>query len=249
MQDEIHNYSTTEKALAWGVHLFTASGIVFALLAIIAVANHNFCWCMYWLIIAVIIDGVDGMLARKFKVKEVLPFMEGKNIDFVIDFATYAIIPGYFLYECFWMVDGVKYYVLPEPEWIRFSCVAVLLLVSAIYYGKEPMVSEDMYFIGFPVMWNAVAYFLFFIFRLDPWINFALIIFIAILHFVPLKYAYPSQNKKFQKINFLMVFIFLASNAGILYYYPDEPMWMRIISGLYLPFVIWQTVWISFKKK
>ncbi len=247
MQNGKKTYTFFEKACAWGVHLFTASGIIFAMLAILAIARHDFVWAMYWLIIAFIIDAVDGMLARKFRVLEVLPYMQGKNIDFVIDFSTYAIIPAYFLYEGFWMVNGEKSYLLPEPEWIRFFCIAILLLVSAVYYGKEPMVSEDMYFIGFPVMWNAVAYYLFFIVRLDPWINFILIMIFSILHFVPLKYAYPSQNKNYQFLNWTAAIIFLGSNAGILYYYPNEPMWMRIVSGLYLPFVCWQTM-IASKK-
>ncbi len=247
-KDKNQSYTATQKALAWSVHIFTASGIIFALLAIIAIANHQFVESMYWLIIAFVVDGVDGTLARRFKAKEVLPFMEGKNIDFVIDFATYAIIPAYFMYEAFWVVDGEKYYVLPEAEWIRFSCVAILLLVSAVYYGKEPMVSEDMYFIGFPVMWNAVIYFLYFILKLEPWVNFLLIILFSILHFVPLKWAYPSQNKHHQKLNLLFGAIFLISNAGVLYYFPNEPLWLRIISGLYLPYILWHTVWISFKK-
>ncbi len=249
MQDGKTTFTTLERALAWSVHIFTATGIVFALLAIIAISNHNFIWAMYWLIIAFVIDGVDGTLARKFRTKEVLPYMEGKNIDFVIDFATYAIIPAYFFYEAFWLVDGVKYYVLPETEWVRFFAVSVLLLVSAVYYGKEPMVSKDMYFIGFPVMWNAVIYFVFFILKLDPWINFSLIMIFSILHFVPLKWAYPSQNKNNQKLNLIFGAVFLISNAFILFYFPDEPLWLRLVSGSYLPFILGYTLWVSFKKE
>lgn len=248
MQNERPTFTTMQKVLAWGVHIFTASGVVFSLLAIIAIADHEFVMSMVWLICAFIVDGVDGIMARKARVTEVLPFMEGKNIDFVIDFANYAIIPGYFMYEAFWMVNGEKVYMLPEPEWIRFSAVAMVMLVSAVYYGKEPMVSEDMYFIGFPVMWNAVAYFMFFVVQPSAWINFGLIVMFAILHFVPLKYAYPSQNKRFQILNWTMGLVFLVSNAYLLWIYPEQPMWLRIIAGLFLPYILWNTLWVSFKK-
>ncbi len=248
MQNEKRTFTSLEKALAWGVHLFTASGVVFALLAIIAIANHDFWLCMIWLMVAFFIDGVDGMLARKFNVKEVLPFMEGKNIDFVIDFANYAIIPAYFLYEAFWMVNGEKVSVLPDVEWVKLTAVSALLLVSAIYYGKEPMVSKDMYFIGFPVMWNAVAYFMFFVVKPAPWINFWIIILFAILHFVPWKYAYPSQNKRFQALNWLMGLVFLLGNVYLLYLYPESPLWVRIAAGTFLPYILWHTFWVNFKK-
>ncbi len=243
-----NNFTIKEKTLAWFVHVFTATGVVFGLLAIIAISKHQFILAMFWLIIAFIVDGVDGMMARKFKVKEVLPFMEGKNIDFVIDFANYAIIPAYFLYEAFWIINGEKVHVLPNIEWVKITAVSILLLVSALYYGKEPMVSEDMYFIGFPVMWNAVIYFMFFVTYLPAWINFGFVLFFAILHFVPLKYTYPSQNKKYQILNWVVFIIFIVSTILILWNYPNDQLWMRILSGMYLPFFIWSTLWASFKK-
>jgi phosphatidylcholine synthase len=246
MQKEFTN---KDKGIAWGVHLFTASGGVFALLAIIAIAKHDFVMSMVWLLVAFVVDGVDGMMARRFRVLEVLPQMKGKNIDFVIDFANYAIIPAYFLYEAFWTVDGEMVYLLPEAEWARLGIVALMVLVSAVYYGKEPMVSEDMYFIGFPVLWNAVAYYLFFVILLSPWVNFGVLALFAILHFVPLKYAYPSQNGYLRTLNWLVGLVFLLSNAAILYLYPEAPLWLRVVSGLSLAWQGWQTIHVSLIKK
>lgn len=241
MQNEPTNFTSAQKAKAWGVHIFTASGVIFALLAIISISKHEFVLSMFWLIIAFIIDALDGTFARRYNVKEVLPNMSGKNIDFVIDFATYAIIPAYLIYEAYWMIDGVKVYMLPEPEWIRFTCVAIVLMVSAVYYGKEPMVSEDMFFIGFPVMWNAVAYYMFFIVRPDAWVNVGLILMFAILHFIPWKWAYTSQNKNNQLLHVILSIIFVGSNIAVLYFYPDEPFWLRILAGSFLPYTVWVT--------
>jgi len=91
-------YNTLDKALAWSVHLFTASGLLAGFMAILAINVKDWRAAMFWLIVALIIDGVDGTFARMFKVTEVLPNMSGKTIDYVIDFATYAIIPAYFFY-------------------------------------------------------------------------------------------------------------------------------------------------------
>ncbi|MGB1217195.1 MAG: CDP-alcohol phosphatidyltransferase family protein [Saprospiraceae bacterium] len=242
-------FSILDKGLAWFVHLFTASGIVFAFLAILAVANHRFMECLVWLIVCFFIDGVDGMMARKFKVKEVLPFMDGKHIDFVVDFTTYAIIPAYFMYEAFWMVDGVKMYFLPQVEWVRFGICSLVLLVSAIYYGKEPMVSEDMYFIGFPVLWNIVVFYLFVVVQFNPWVNVAWLVLFAILHFVPLKYAYPSQNKTLRNMALISVVVFFATNVWLMNIHPIRPLYLVIPSLLVVVYMFGFTLYVSLFKK
>ena len=96
---------------------------------------------MLWLFVTLIIDSVDGTFARLFKVREVLPNFDGKMIDYVIDFAIYAIIPAYFIHEAPLL-----------PEDFKLIGATIILLVSAIYYGLDGMVSNDYYFIGFPVM-------------------------------------------------------------------------------------------------
>ena len=190
---------------AWAVHAFTASGIVAGFWSIVSIANGDFFTAFAMLFLTVIIDGVDGTFARMFKVTEVLPDMSGKTMDYVIDFATYAIIPAFLIYQANLI-----------PEELRFIAAAIVLLVSTLYYGKEGMVSNDMYFIGFPVMWNLVAFYLYYVVNLPPMGNFILVIFFAILHFVPIKYLYPSRTKKFMKLNIAATVILLVSNFILL---------------------------------
>lgn len=186
-------HSPLHKAAAWSVHLFTASGMVAGFLAIVAVSEGRFFHAFAWLFAAFVIDGVDGSFARLFRVNQVLPGMSGKTIDYVVDFANYALIPAYIMYAA--PQYGGSGYLLPEG-W-RTAAAATVLLVSAIYYGKEGMVSSDYYFIGFPVMWNFVAFYLYYVFALPDWGNLAVVLVCAILHFVPLKYVYPSRTQKF----------------------------------------------------
>jgi len=189
---------------------------------------------MVWLIIALVIDGIDGTFARMFRVKEVLPYMNGQTIDYVIDFATYAIIPAYFFY----MAELV-------PDVWRLPCTSIILLVSALYYGKEGMVSEDMYFIGFPVMWNMVVFYLLFVFKASPIGNVIFVMIFAIMHFLPIKFAYPSQNSRFKVPTLIASAIFILTLLAILYFLPEEHLWLRILAiltmGYYAVLAIYDT--------
>jgi len=237
------SYTTGQKAAAWAVHAFTASGIVAGFWGIVSTANGDFFMAFAMLFLTVIIDGVDGTFARKFNVTEVLPNVSGKTMDYVIDFATYAIIPAYIIYEA-----GLI------PDELRFVTAAVILLVSTLYYGKEGMVSNDLYFIGFPVMWNLVAFYLYYVTNLPPTGNFILVIFFAILHFVPIKYLYPSRTKKFMKLNILATVLLLASNFILLvliewnYAMPTAIVVARaisILSLIYFGFLSIYHTWID----
>lgn len=200
------------KILAWGVHVFTASGLLAAFMSILAIDAGDFRAAMLWLFLCLIIDGVDGSLARFFRVREVLPGVEGKNIDYVIDFATYAIIPAYFFYRA---------ELVPEP-WSLYLTF-LILLVSALYYGIDEMVSEDMHFIGFPVMWNMVVLFLYFIFELSARGNAAIVIVFAVLHFVPIKYAYPSRAHHLRGLILGLTILFLVAIFAAVWFYPEKP--------------------------
>lgn len=199
-------YSFAQKFAAWCVHAFTASGIVAGFWSIVCISRGDFAWAFAMLILTVIIDGVDGTFARMAKVWEVLPDVSGKTMDYVIDFATYAIIPIYLIYQAELL-----------PDEVAVLGAAIALIVSVLYYGKEGMVSNDYYFVGFPVMWNLVAFYLFYVFNLPPWGNFITVVIFAILHFVPIKYLYPSRSKRFMGLNITASVLLLASCLTLAY--------------------------------
>lgn len=211
-----HSYNTLDKALAWSVHIFSASGLLAGFMAILAINAKNWRAAMAWLLVALFIDGIDGTFARRFKVEEVLPNINGKTIDYIIDFATYAIIPAYFFY----MAE------LVDPAW-NLPLTFLILLVSAIYYGKEGMVSEDYYFIGFPVMWNVVVFFLLFIFYLSELGNAAIIVIFSIMHFLPIKFAYPSRATRLQTLTIIFTIIILLAMILAVWFYPNVPIWLK----------------------
>ncbi len=218
-----HSPSFLEKAAAWSVHAFTASGIVAGFWAIVSASEGQFAMAFVMLIVSVIIDGVDGTFARLARVKEVLPQVSGQTMDYVIDFATYAIIPTYIIYEADLL-----------PPALALPGAAIILIVSALYYGKEGMVSNDYYFVGFPVMWNLVAFYLFYVFNLSPVGNFITVVVFAVLHFVPIKYLYPSRSKRFMGLNILASTLLILSTAALAFLLGNDPSYVGATTWMHV---------------
>lgn len=215
----------SERLKAWLVHIFTASGILTVFMALVETGMEDFRAAMLWLLAAQIIDGVDGTLARRYRVEEVLPQMSGKSIDFVIDFSGYAVVPAYMMYQADLM-----------PDLLGLLVALLIVLTSAIYYGKAGMVTNDLYFKGFPVMWNMVAFYLIFIFAFPASLNVAVIVVLIIMQFVPVKFAYPSLTRRWMPATLIITAVFLISVTGLLWYYPNYPAtfyWGTIVSLFY----------------
>ena len=231
-------YTSGQRAQAWAVHLFTASGIITVFMALVEGTRHDFVSAMWWLLAAQVIDGVDGTLARRFKVQEVLPEMSGKSIDFVIDFAAYAIIPAFLIFQA-----GVI-----EPPYALWAAF-LILVTAAVYYGKDGMISADYYFVGFPVMWNMAAFYLLFVFEWGSMVNLGVVILLAVLQFVPVKFAYPSRTERWRTGNLLATAVFVVSTVGLLWYHPQEVVlfwWGCVLSLAYFGvFAVLATFWLD----
>ncbi len=211
------------KFFAWAVHIFTASGLIAGFCSILAINEGDWRMAMFFLVIALVIDGIDGTFARIVKVKEVLPKVDGKMIDYVVDFVNYAFIPAYFFHAAGLVSDS---FALP----LSF----LILLVSAIYYGREGMVSNDNYFIGFPVLWNIAIFYLVFIFQTTALVNAMIVIILAILHFVPIKCAYPSQASRLKWPSIIVSIWFAGIITYATYVYPEVSILVRIQAMLIL---------------
>lgn len=225
------------KISAWGVHIFTSLGLLAGFMAIIAIGEQNWQMAYVWLFVAFVIDGIDGTFARLIRVREVLPEMNGKNIDFVIDFANYAIIPAYFFYQA----------EMVPPQWM-YPCLAMILLSSALYYGKEGMVADEQYFVGFPVLWNLVVFYEFFVLGNQAEISIVATILFSILHFIPVKYAYPSRSRKFFWLHLIVSVLWFVGGGMILWEYPVlHPWWVgiEIFAGVYFAVIAILDTWVN----
>lgn len=135
---------------AWSVHLFTASGAVLALLALLAIQDHRWTAAMMWLFAALVVDGIDGTLARAARTKELAARVDGDVLDLVIDYLNYVFVPTVFMLEA-----GMLPVALALP-------LAALIQLSSLYvFARKDMKTADGYFRGFPALWNIVALYLY----------------------------------------------------------------------------------------
>lgn len=169
--------------LAWAVHAFTALGLVIA--AIIAVlivqaGDANFVRAFELMILATAIDALDGPLARYARVQQVLPAFDGRRLDDLIDFLNYTCLPLLLIWRADLLSPG-------QSWWLLFP------LVASIYgFSQSDAKTGDGYFLGFPSYWNVVAFYLYFL-KLEPWLSLGILLTLAALTFVPLRYFYPTQ--------------------------------------------------------
>lgn len=214
------------KFLAWSVHLFTATGAVWGLMAVLAIIQHQWLPAFIWMGVAVVVDGLDGSLARKFRVKGVLPGFDGALLDNIVDYLNYVIVPALLLYQA-----GL----LP-PNWGPFGAV-IISLASAYQFCQTDAKTEDNYFKGFPSYWNVAVFYLFFM-NLSPWVNLAIVVLLTILVFVPIKYIYPSRMVSYQRLTLMLTAIWGGAIVIFLAGYPQPQLWLLWVSLLYVAYYV-----------
>ena len=158
--------------------------------------------------VAVLIDTVDGALARKIRVKEVLPDVDGRMLDYVIDFTNDVIVPTLLVYAA-----GLV------PSSIRLICCGAMLLVSCYHYTNLKAITDDFRFRGFPAMWNFVVFYIF-VLELDPIWNVVIIAVFCFLHFIPIDFIYPTRTIRLKKLTFSLVLVIAVVNLTILIQHP-----------------------------
>jgi phosphatidylcholine synthase len=167
------------RAAAWAVHAFSASGAVLALLAVLAINGHRWTEAMLWLFAALVVDGVDGTMARAARVKELAARVDGDVLDLVIDYLNYVFVPTLFILEAELLPVGAA---LPLAAFIQLSSLYV--------FARRDMKTDDNYFRGFPALWNIVALYLFAA-GLEPSIAALVVAALVALTFAPIHFVHP----------------------------------------------------------
>jgi phosphatidylcholine synthase len=176
-------------ARAFAVHIFTAAGAALAFAALTYAVRAEWSAMFLCLGIALFVDGVDGSMARRLQVAELLPRWSGDVLDLVVDFTTYVFVPAYAM-----AAGGL----LPEP--LAMPAGALIVVTGALYFADRNMKTEDNYFRGFPALWNAAAFYLFLL-RPPPWLAAAVILGLAVLTFVPFKFVHPMRVVRLRAFN------------------------------------------------
>lgn len=215
------------KTLAWSVHLFTATGAVWGFLTLIAIWESNYRMAIVYIVIAMFVDGFDGMLARWFHVKEYAKGVDGGLMDNIIDYLNYVLVAALLLLR------------VPDLMPQRFAMAAAIsiLLTSAYQFSQtEAKTDNNSYFFrGFPSVWNFLVVYMMLL-RLNPWINLTALVVCNVLVFVPIRYLYPTRNTRLRR--FTLGFTYLYGGIGVwgLLQYPDVPGWVAPASFVYVAY-------------
>ncbi len=176
-----------QKALAWSVHAITATGALWGMLAILAIFEERWLATFLWMVAAMLADGIDGTLARRFHTQVYAAALDGALLDNIVDYLTYVVVPALFLYRANLF-----------PPALALVGIAVIVLTSAYQFSQVNAKTDDHYFTGFPSYWNVIVFFLFFL-QQSPLFNFLIVALCGILVFVPIKYIYPSRAMRWQR--------------------------------------------------
>jgi phosphatidylcholine synthase len=181
------------RVRAFTVHVFTATGAALALLALILATGGHWSGMFFCLGMALVVDGLDGPMARAFEVEKLLPRWSGDTLDLVVDFTTYVFVPAFAI-----AASGLLPHVLAIPAAI------VVVITGALYFADRDMKTDDNYFRGFPAVWNLAAFYLY---LLEPpeWAAAASIVVLAGLSFVPIKFLHPLRVQRRRAINIALL--------------------------------------------
>jgi len=202
--------------LAWCVHAYTALGLVAAAgiaVLIVAGGHESFRWALVLMLVATLIDATDGVLARAVRTKEVLPGFDGRRLDDLVDYLTYAALPLLLVWRAQIVSAGPAAWFLLVP-----------LAASAYGFCQVAAKTDDGYFCGFPSYWNVVAFYLYVLHRyvvpLPGWFSIGVLLGFSLLTFVPTRYVYASQGGRLNRLTIMLAGVWAGLVVWILYRWP-----------------------------
>ncbi|MCF8485815.1 MAG: CDP-alcohol phosphatidyltransferase family protein [Rhodobacteraceae bacterium] len=213
------------KALS--VHLLTATGAVLSMFAMLSAVEGEWSLMFLWLVLALIVDGIDGPLARRYAVDKNWPNYDGVLLDLIIDFLTYVFIPAYALFK-----SGLL------PGWTGWIAIIIIVYGSVIYFADTRMKTKDKSFAGFPACWNMVVLVLF---ALSPptWMVLAIVTALTVTMFTNLKFIHPTRTKRWRNLSLpiSLLWVMFAGWAAWVNFSPESwAHWGLLLTSLYLTF-------------
>jgi len=219
--------STPRQVIAaWAVHAFTMTGVVWACLAVAALFAGDIRQMWLWLGVALIVDGLDGTLARKAQVSVHAPTFDGTTLDSVVDYLTWTFIPALFMY---------LHLPFGGP---RIGLVAFIVITasSLFCYCNKRLKTEDYYFVGFPAAWNIVAVAMWLL-GTGAVFNIVATLVLAVLTLAPITFVHPFRVGTLMVVNIVATFAWVAATVGLVLTHPERPVWLELawwVSGGWL---------------
>ena len=202
---------------AASVHLFTALGAVCGLLAALAAFDGAWERMFAWLGIALIIDGIDGSFARLTRVEERLPRFSGERLDLVVDYVTYVFVPALALVRAGYLGGTVG-----------LAFAAAILLSSLYHFSDLASKGEDYSFVGFPAIWNLVAFYIFAL-SLPTWVTLAIVAACVVLTFVPMHWVHPLRVIRLRLLTLAVTLAWAVAAIAAVWHGFPAGLWSSIV--------------------
>ena len=214
-----------KRLQALSVHMLTATGAVLSMLAMLAAVEERWSLMFGWLVVALVVDGIDGPLARRYRVKENWPTYDGVAMDLMVDYITWIFIPAFALFK-----SGLL------PGWTGWVCTIAIVYGSIIYFADTRMKTRDNSFAGFPACWNMLVLVLF---ALKPsyWVILALVIALTVAMFLPVKFIHPVRTERWRALSLPMMgawVVFALWAIGVDFHPQSWALWGLVVSSVWL---------------
>jgi phosphatidylcholine synthase len=216
------------------VHVYTASGSVLGLLIVLAAFDGNAVAALWLGLVALLVDGTDGMLARRLRVKETIPWFDGARLDDIVDYLTYAFAPVVLLWTTGSLPGGA----------VGWVVAALPLLASSYQFCRVDAKTDDHTFLGFPSYWNVVAFYAI-VLDLGPAVVAAVLVVCSVLVFVPVRYLYPSRTTALRGLSLVLTAVWLVAYAVLLLQVPDPNPVVVALSLAYLGYYVGVSLWLT----
>src|SRR3954467_1707359 len=202
------------RALAFSVHVLTACGAALALLALLAATRGDWPAMFLWLGVALVVDAIDGPLARAANVRGVLPNWSGETLDLVVDYTTYVFVPAYAI-----AAAGLM------PGALGVLAGGGAAITGPLYFADRTMKTGDNFFRGFPATWNLVAFYLLLL-KPSPLVSAAAIALFAVLTFVPVRFVHPFRVRRWRAVTVALMVLWAELALAALLHGLAPPLWI-----------------------
>lgn len=211
------------KALS--VHLLTASGAVLSMFAMLAAVDGEWSLMFLWLVLALIVDGIDGPLARRYDTEKNWSTYDGVLMDLIVDYLTYVFIPAFALFK-----SGLL------PGWTGWLAIIVICYGSVVYFADTRMKTTDKSFAGFPACWNMVVLVLFAT-KPGEMVILLMVILLSVTMFTNLKFIHPTRTKRWHELSLGVCIAWIGLAGWAAWWdFQEGPIaeWLLILTSLYL---------------
>ncbi len=231
----VETSSPARRLAAAAVHVYTATGSVLALLMVHYSYQGDVQTVLWLFLVAMVVDGTDGKLARRLRVKQLIPGFDGALLDNIVDYITYTFAPMVLLWANGYLPDGPAGGVI----------ASIPILASCYQFCRSDAKTEDHFFLGFPSYWNIVAFYVIAT-GLGTTAITVILLVLTVLVFVPVKYVYPSRTEPLWQVTFVATAAWFAAYAAITAQLPDPQDWIVWASVAYLLYYTGLSLWLTF---